>query len=110
MARLEFTVEGSQGDAYHVLFERDGSNLNVFCDCKAGLNGLYCKHRFALMDGDVSRLLSDNATDVSRLPKLIAGTDVEAAIADYREAEAAHERANKALKSAKKKLAKAMHR
>ncbi len=74
MERVEFLVEGSQGDQYAVTFEVDGSNANAFCTCPAGSNGQYCKHRFGIMNGEVSRLLSGNTADVVRLKTLMRGT------------------------------------
>ena len=36
-----------------------------------------CKHRFALMEGDTEKLVSDNASDLGKLQTLISGSDVE---------------------------------
>ena len=36
MERLEFLIEGSQGDEYLVVFEVTGGNANAFCNCQAG--------------------------------------------------------------------------
>lgn len=110
MERLEFLVEGSQGDEYSITFEVNGSNANAFCNCQAGSNGLYCKHRFAIMDGDVSRLLSANAADVVRLKTLMKGSDLEEAYNRVLIAEAAYATAKRNLDAAKKTLAKVMYR
>lgn len=110
MAQLRFTVEGSKGDPYDILFEREGDNLNAFCTCAAGDNGMYCKHRFALMDGDVSKLLSDNESDVAKLKALMQGTDVETAYQEVLETQKQANEINARLKAAKKVLAKAMYR
>ncbi|MCB0376700.1 MAG: SWIM zinc finger family protein [Sinomicrobium sp.] len=110
MQRLEFIVEGSKGDEYKILFEREGNNLDVFCTCAAGENGLYCKHRFALMDGDVGALLSENENDVAALKELMKGTDVESAYNDVMLLQAQYDELNARLKTAKKALAKAMYR
>jgi hypothetical protein len=110
MERLEFLIEGSQGDEYFVVFEVNGGNANAFCTCQAGSNGLYCKHRFGIMDGDVSCLLSDNTADVVRLKGLMKGSDLENAYNRVLEAEAIHTTAKRNLDAAKKALAKAMYR
>ena len=110
MQKLEFVVEGSKGDEYKILFEREGNNLDVFCTCAAGENGLYCKHRFALMNGDVSALLSENENDVTALKELMKGTDVEVAYDDVMSLQAQYDEINARLKAAKKVLAKAMYR
>lgn len=108
--RLEFVIEGSRGDQYQVTFEKEGETLHAFCTCQAGENGLYCKHRFGLMDGSPARLLSDNAGDVERLKAMMAGTELEAAYSRVKEATKAHEATTKALGKAKKDLARAMYR
>lgn len=100
--RLEFVVEGSKGDHYLATFEREGTNLNAFCTCQAGENGLYCKHRFALMDGDVSSLISGNVNDVERLKTMIQGTDIESAYTRVQDATKAFDAAKKELGTAKK--------
>lgn len=102
MRQLKFTVRGTHGDLYTCTFEREGDNLNAFCTCPDGLHGGYCKHRFALIDGHKSIVVSENAHDVDELPKMIAGTDVEAALN-------ALEEAVKSLEAAEHDLAKAKH-
>lgn len=108
--RLEFSVEGSKGDHYLVIFERNGVNLNAFCTCQAGANGQYCKHRFALMDGDSSNLLRQNLGDMERLKAMMEGTDVESAYKRFQDATKAYDAAKRKLDDAKKALAKAMHK
>lgn len=110
MERVEFIVKGSQGDPYAVTFEVSGNNANAFCTCDAGSNGLWCKHRVGILAGDASRLLSDNAADITRVNALIRGTDLETAYADFVKANEAYARAQKELSLAKKALARTMHR
>ena len=108
--RLEFVIEGSKGDQYLATFEKQGDILHAFCTCQAGVNGLYCKHRFGLMDGSAAHLLSGNPEDVERLKKLMEGTELEAAYTRMMEATKAHEATKKALDKAKKDLARVMYR
>jgi uncharacterized Zn finger protein len=108
--RLEFVIEGSQGDQYQVTFEKQGETLHAFCTCQAGENGIYCKHRFGLMDGSTAHLLSGNTADVERLKAMMEGTPLEAACLRVTEATQAHEATKKALAKAKKDLARAMYR
>ncbi len=110
MDRLDFLVIGSQGDPYRVTFERSGENLNAFCTCPAGSNGQYCKHRFALINGEFSSVQSANVADLQKLKILIKGTDLEFAYQELVRAENLHAEAKKALDAAKKKMAKAMFR
>jgi uncharacterized Zn finger protein len=108
--RVEFLIEGSEGDEYTVVFQVTGTNANAFCTCAAGASGQYCKHRFALMDGDVSRLLSSNTVDVVRLKSLIQGTDLKVAYDRVLKAAADFAIAKRELDTAKKALAKVMYR
>ena len=74
---LTFTVKGGSQPSYQVIATRNGDNLRITCTCRAGQNGQYCKHRFALLEGDASILLSNNADDLEKLKSLFTGTDVE---------------------------------
>ncbi len=110
MSSVTFQVRGSRGDIYDLNFRLSGTNLNASCSCQAGQNRLYCKHRFALMDGDVTALHSNNLEDVKNLQNMMKGTDLEAAYQDVREAEAVYDVAKQRFDSAKKALALAMYR
>ena len=73
---LSFTIRGSTGNTYFVTAQKSGSEVKVSCTCQAGQNGSWCKHRTALLDGDVSGLLSDNVSDVVMLSHMTAGVTV----------------------------------
>jgi len=108
--RLHFEVTGSKGNVYEVKVEKEGANINAYCTCQAGVNGLYCKHRFALMDGDISNLASRNPQDVEKFRIAMRGTDLEAAYKEFLKADTQFQEAKKSLDGAKKNLAKAMFR
>lgn len=110
MERLVFSVSGSKGDIYTVTFECNGGNLNAFCTCQAGQNGVYCKHRFGLMDGEYNKLVSTNLADLEKLKAMMKGTDVEAAYSAVIAADAEYERAKTARERARANLARAMYR
>ena len=74
---LQFIVNGSSGDRYEIVAERKGEKFRMSCTCEAGRQGTYCKHRFALLDGETTALLSGNAADIERLQDLVHGTTVE---------------------------------
>jgi len=105
---LSFVIRGSKGDLYDVSFDRSGDNLTATCTCRAGEMGMYCKHRFQLMDGDITNLISDNASAVNELPGLIADTDVAHYLLRLRAAQVCFDAAKKELSDIKKALAKAM--
>jgi hypothetical protein len=110
MKALEFIIEGSQGDEHRVVFEKNGAELHAFCSCLAGDNGIYCKHRFALMDGSVDALLSENETDLMTLQAWMTGTKLEAAYQRVTKAVKALKRAKDECNAAKKVLAQVMYR
>lgn len=110
MERIEFLIEGSRGDEYLVTFHIDGGKVTAFCTCQAGENGQYCKHRFAIMNGDISDLLSENNYDVSQLQELMKGSELEAAYRRVIEAETVYKAAKNELDAAKKVLARVMYR
>ena len=106
MVRVNFLVEGSQGDEYNVTFEFVGSIARAFCTCQAGTNGNFCKHRAALLDGDITRLRSTNTEDITRLSSLVQGTNLEAAYMQVVIATKTYDEAKKVLDVAKKRLTK----
>lgn len=105
---LYFSVQGSQSDPYKITFKKEGANFSAYCTCAAGENGMYCKHRFSLMNGDISALVGDNANDILHLKEWIKGTDVEKAMQEVLIAEQQLEAAKAKATMAKKNLARSM--
>lgn len=67
---LEFVVRGSTGNLYEVDVRLE-DKVSIKCGCQAGMFGRLCKHVTALVDGDVTHLVSENTLDVERLALLI---------------------------------------
>lgn len=82
-AVLEFEIQGSADDPYRLRFERQGDNFTASCTCPAGENMQVCKHRLALLAGDVSALASDNEEAVPLLRNMLAGTPTAPALLAY---------------------------
>jgi DNA polymerase-3 subunit epsilon len=76
-ASLRFMFEGSNDNTYEIIASRVGNHFEMTCTCQAGQNELWCKHRSALMKGRLDKLISENASDVEKLPELAAGTEFE---------------------------------
>ena len=74
---LKFIVLGSSGSEYEIVALRNGENFQMSCTCEAGQHGTCCKHRLALLDGEISSLLSGNHADLLELKQLVCGTGVE---------------------------------
>lgn len=109
MEELVFLVKGSSVDPYEVTFIKDGTSLTAICTCPAGTYGNYCKHRIAILGGNAKSVTSDNADKVPTVVAWLAGTDVEAALSEVREAEKTADPEKKILNDAKRKLARAMN-
>lgn len=109
MASLFFSIRSSSTDEiYQVKATRADANLTISCSCPAGFAKTYCKHRFALISGDITALLSENASDVELLRDMLAGTDVERRLRDLGVAEQALDTAKDNVVKAKRALARAM--
>ncbi|MBO6805771.1 hypothetical protein [Thalassospira sp.] len=109
MDQLEFLVQGSAEEPYKVVFRRRGpNNIDGLCNCGAGINGTYCKHRFQMMNGEVKNLVSGNEDDLVKLSEMLKGSDVEAAYNRLIDLEAQAAKLKKAVNAAKKELAYAL--
>jgi len=106
MTALKLLVQGSAPEPYEVVFQRGGAKLSVSCTCPAGGMGQACKHRVALLRGDLTALAGGD--DPAPLRALIAGTQVESALADCDLVDAAAVAAKPELSRRKKALARAM--
>jgi hypothetical protein len=78
--RIDFLVQGSAPEPYQTSFWRVGNNVKSSCTCPAGKNGLACKHRLSLLDGDVTNLVSSSAESFRMLQRMLEGSDVGAAL------------------------------
>ena len=69
MKTAEFNVKGSEGDLYQIAFVQAPQGLIVSCTCKAGQNGMFCRHRLQLLAGDFSEL--QDKTKVQELNEVL---------------------------------------
>lgn len=109
MEERMFLVKGSAMDPYEVTFIKDGASLTAICTCPAGTYGNFCKHRIAILDGNIDGISSANADQAAIVVSWLPGTDVEAALIEMRQAEKIADPEKKALNAAKRKLARAMN-
>lgn len=109
MEELTIRVTGSSPDPYELTFIKDGTSLTALCTCPAGSFGNSCKHRISIFEGDAAAVVDDDEKKVTTVVAWLAGTDVEAALLEVRETNAAPDSTKGALAAAKKKLAKAMN-
>ena len=106
---LIFRVQGSSADPYEVTFIKDGDSLTALCTCPAGQYGNFCKHRIAILEGGCKAIVSDNTGQVATISDWLQGTDVAAALADFREIEARANVPKDEVTAAKRRLARAMN-
>ncbi len=106
--KLVHFVDGSRGDEYVVTITRTGALVNALCTCAAGQNGSFCRHRVAILTGDMTGAVShdDNKDD---LAALLEGSALATALLRYREAEAAFEAAQAEFAKVKKALSRVMY-
>ncbi len=64
---LRFSLRGSTGNRYVVVLEENTGGPYLRCSCPAGTHRRRCRHVDALVDGDVTDLISNNPDDVERL-------------------------------------------
>lgn len=105
---LRFIVRGSTGNEYEIIASRLGDNFRMSCSCEAGQKGTCCKHRFALLEGDVSHLISSNSQEIDQLRVLVRGSEVERRYRMVCKLEADKTALEHALRAQKKALAREM--
>lgn len=109
MEELTIRVKGSSPDPYELTFIKDGASLTALCTCPAGSFGNSCKHRIAIFEGDAGAVVDGDEKKVTTVIEWLVGTDVEAALLEVLETNAAPDATKGTLAAAKKKLAKAMN-
>lgn len=109
MEELVFLVKGSSSDPYEITFIKEGSSLTALCTCPAGSFGNLCKHRVAILDGNVKAISSENVDQAPKILQWMVGTDVESALAELRAAEKSKAHSKDEIMALKRKLAKVMN-
>lgn len=106
---VTFLVKGSSARPYEIIFIKDGESLTALCNCPAGSFGNLCKHRVMILDGKFDAITSENADMAPKIAEWLAGTDVEKALTELRNAEKSGEHSKDEIMSLKRKLAKVMN-
>jgi len=108
MNEIKFFVQGSAPEPYLVVFRKSENNLTGLCNCPAGENGMYCKHRFRILAGLREGIVSENIKDVEIVKSWVKGSDVEKALEELHQAETDLEKMKKKVSALKKKLARTL--
>ena len=107
---LEIQVEGSSGNSYMTTFVRTGNSLRALCTCPAGEMSTHCKHRLALLAGDLTQARGELPADLAQqLTALLQGTEVERILKVLTDVQAAVAAAQTEVKRHKKALDRVMH-
>lgn len=109
MDKIIFLVQGSASDPYIVEFQKKGTELLAFCNCQAGSNGKYCRHRSDILLGKNDSIVSDNQLMIPMVQEWLKGSTLELIQTQLQEAEALVEKAKKAEKKIRAKLSAALH-
>lgn len=110
MDKIVFHVQGSAETPYEVVFSlRDGNNITATCTCYAGIMGQYCKHRFMILAGNSTAVVSGNGNDVGTVASWMQGSDIEQAVIEMSELEEEIAVLKKKLSNTKKKIARVMN-
>lgn len=75
---VKFLVQGSSKIPYRVSFwkEEGSKDLHSACTCPAGKKGMYCKHRFQVIEGDISNVIDYSEEDMAILHDMLMNSDI----------------------------------
>lgn len=104
-ATVVFEVKGSTAEPYKVVFRKDGDNLKALCGCRAGINNQYCKHRFRILAGDPTGIVSGNDSGVAVVAAWMDGSHIQDAMEDLHELEDEMDVLRREVNKAKSSLA-----
>jgi uncharacterized Zn finger protein len=105
---LLFHVKGSAPEPYSLKVTVIGTGLVMKCNCMAGVRGNWCKHKAALLAGEMEQLVSLNRQDVATLTRLIPLTSAAVLANELAQAEKDLEIAERRVKSCRTALARAV--
>lgn len=100
MDKILFEVQGSAKEPYRVTFWKNGEDFKSGCNCRAGKNGMYCKHRLDLLEGDLTNLKSTNYEDLEKVYEMLEGSDLGKILDEFlylREAEIIYKKYSKMI-------------
>lgn len=90
------------------MFSFDGKNLIASCNCAAGENGQYCKHRIDILKGDTSKIVSNNKNEVANLLQVFKNSPLDLKLQQLKNEEQQLDKLKKQFDNTKKEVAKIM--
>ena len=74
---VKFLIQGSGKEPYRCTFWKvDNYDLHSACTCPAGKKGQYCKHRFALLEGDITNVVDYSEEDFKEWQEMLKSSDI----------------------------------
>lgn len=105
---IKFLIQGSQADPYKVVFSVNGTSLTAHCNCPAGENGMYCKHRMRILCGDDEGIVSGNNQDIQLVIDSLKSSSLNVSLQELLASEKNFEQAKKDLSIKKKRMSNAL--
>lgn len=82
MHQLVVNITGSTGNRYAVGVDTAAGQLSIYCPCRAGENGNFCRHLRQLLEGDLSAI--SDASEKATLKNLMAGDEAKKTLQQYK--------------------------
>ena len=109
METIILVKSSSRDEPYAVAVSSTESGLSIFCDCRAGEWGKYCKHKMAIVLADERILYDEEQKDnFIKVTKWISESGYPDLVQGLRKSEKALELAKKNVKNQKEKIARLM--
>jgi hypothetical protein len=108
---MEILFKGSQSEPYLIeIANHNDGQLEMRCNCQAGINGTHCKHRISVLTRSYSNVIYTDTTknDLELLESWIPNTKLESAHSYMVECQKKADEWKKELTNAKRKLARIM--
>lgn len=104
MEKRTLKVKGSKPELYTVKVEHHGNGkLIARCNCDAGENKLYCKHRFGVLRGETANVV-EGAEHVGTVAAWYEESDLKDAVLDAEERKQATKEADRRRAKIEKKV------
>lgn len=108
MKSISFQVQGSSSEPYNVRFEKDGNNLNIWCDCPAGAKATHCKHWTKVFLKEKQAYVGVTEEELDEVRSWISGSDIEEVWIELERNKEQEKRIKEERKAIQKKLSRVM--
>jgi len=110
LREIRMVVQQGDEEPCEVLFQRKGSNMSASCSCQHEDVNTLCMHRLILLRGELGSmsLVEGDERDLPKIPKMVAGTDIDQALKALAAAEEMMQEANQDYREAKALMIDAM--